>query len=59
MFAALTNVVAGLVIMGLAWGGSDRRHGVPLLVTGWCVGCLAFAAGLAGLVTAFGGGRYG
>lgn len=55
MLAALSNVVSGLVIMGITWTASDRRHGAALLATGWCVGAVAFAAGLTGLLAVLAG----
>lgn len=59
MIAALSNVVSGLVIMSIAWSASDRRYGAALLVTGWCVGAVAFAAGACGLLAVFTGGAHG
>lgn len=56
MLAALSNVVSGLVIMGITWTASDRRYGAALLATGFCVGAVAFAAGVSGLIVVFTGG---
>lgn len=59
MLAALANIVSGLVIMTITWTASDRRHGAALLATGWCVGAVAFGAGLSSLLNVFTGGPYG
>jgi hypothetical protein len=56
MFTALCSIVSGVVIMTVTWTASDRRYGAALLATGWCVGAVAFAAGLSGLLAVATGG---